>query len=251
MSIPAMLKSLPATLKSAMKRATLYSSLVDYKLDLIDLALVTQKVRSLADLGGVWGIDGGYTFYALDNYNLDKSVLVDTHPTDAVMARSGKYPQFQFVKGNFGDTRVAEQVGQVDAVILFDVLLHQVSPDWDSVLEMYANRSRCLIILNQQWIRPGKTTRLLDLGEDEYFRNVPFSKYAETYNNLFQKLSAKHPDHGDRLWRDVHHIWQWGITDADLIAKITSLGFRLQYFKNCGQFHDLVNFENHAFLFSK
>ena len=92
--------------------------------------------------------------------------------------------------------------------------------------------------------------RLLDLGEEEYFQNVPHSKEEKPYNILFQKLNQKHPGH-DRTWKDVHHIWQWGITDVDLQAKVKSLGFRMQYFKNCGRFGNLKNFENHSYVFSK
>jgi hypothetical protein len=100
------------------------------------------------------------------------------------------------------------------------VLLHQVAPDWDTILDMYAKNVRALVIYNQQWTGPGNNVRLLDLGEEEYFR-------------------------------DVHHIWQWGITDADLEAKVAGLGFKLLHKKNCGRFGRLPNFENHAFIFAR
>jgi hypothetical protein len=51
--------------------------------------------------------------------------------------------------------------------------------------------------------------------------------------------------------RGVPNVWQWGITDRDLLEKVKSLGFSLQYYKNCGQFGGLENFENHAFMFRK
>jgi hypothetical protein len=92
--------------------------------------------------------------------------------------------------------------------------------------------------------------RLLELGEDEYFRNVPHERTEQPYDNLFQKLDLNYSDPG-MLWKDCPHIWQWGITDSDLRAKIESLGFRLQFMKNCGRFGKLANFENHAFVFSK
>ena len=66
-----------------------------------------------------------------------------------------------------------DQVGRVDAIFLFDVLLHQVAPDWDTILEMYAKNVRVFGIYNQQWTGADTTVRLLDLGEEEYFRNVP------------------------------------------------------------------------------
>jgi hypothetical protein len=129
-------------------------------------------------------------------------------------------------------------------------LLHQVAPDWDEVLDIYAPLTQCFIVFNQQWVGTDSTIRLLDLGEDEYFQNVPHSKERQTYSDLFLKLDQKHPKY-NKLWRDIPNIWQWGITDVDLQEKFKSLGFHLQYYKNCGPFGNLKNFEDHAFVFSE
>jgi hypothetical protein len=221
-----------------------------HKLGLIDYAFTSLQVRSFADLGGVWGVDGGYTFYALDRYNLSKAVLVDNYHTDETREQSKNHPQLRFLQGYFGDKQIAHDVGQVDAIFMFDILLHQVAPDWDQILEMYASQTQCLVIFNQQWVGSDSTVRLLDLGEEEYFRSVPYNKTQEPYNNLFQKLNQKHPDH-ERVWKDAFNIWQWGITDADLQSKVKSLGFHLQFFKNCGPTKNVENFENLAYVFSK
>jgi hypothetical protein len=224
--------------------------LLEDKIDLIDFAFSRFDLHSFADLGGVWGVEGGYTFHTLGKFDISAATLVDTHPTEVIKKRARKFAQLRFLHGNFGDEKIARDVGDVDAVFLFDVLLHQVAPDWHRILEMYARQTRNFIIYNQQWIGSERTVRLLELGEREYFKNVPHNPTEIPYNNLFQKLEEKHPDH-DRPWRDVHHIWQWGITDADLRAKVESLGFRLQYMKNCGRFGGLANFENYAYVFSR
>jgi hypothetical protein len=220
------------------------------KVDLIDFAFSRFDLHSFADLGGVWGVEAGYTFYTLKKHSVSAATLVDTHPTAVVTARARKFAQLRLITGNFGDATIAGQVGNVDAVLLFDVLLHQVAPDWNRILEMYAPLTKCFIIYNQQWIGSEATVRLLELGEEEYFKNVPHDRTEEPYVSLFRKLDEKHPDH-DRPWRDVHHIWQWGITDLDLRGTIESLGFRLQFTKNCGPFGNLEHFENHAFVFCK
>ncbi len=225
-------------------------TLLQDKIDLIDLAFSRFDLHSFADLGGVWGVEGGYTFHALEKHDVSAAALVDTHPTEVVKNRARRFAQLRLIKGNFGDETIAREVGDVDAVFLFDVLLHQVAPDWNRVLEIYSHQTRCFIIYNQQWIGSERTVRLLELGEEEYFKNVPHEPTDGPYNGLFQKLEEKHPDH-DRRWRDVHHIWQWGITDSDLTATIESLGFKLEFTKNCGRMGDLANFENHAFVFSK
>jgi hypothetical protein len=226
------------------------SELLQDKIDLIDFTFTSLKAQSFADLGGIWGVNGGYTFYALAKYDITSAVLVDTHPTVIFKEQSRNYKQLRFIHGNFGDEQAVHDVGQVDAVFLFDVLLHQVAPDWNEVIEMYAPRAQCLVIYNQQWVHSNRTIRLLELGEEEYFQNVPHGRTEAPYDNLFQKLNQKHPDHG-RPWKDVHHIWQWGITDADLQSKIEGLGFRMQFYKNCGKFGNLENFENHAYVFSR
>lgn len=226
------------------------SRLLQDKIDLIDFAFTSLKAHSFADLGGIWGVNGGYSFYALAKYDIASSVLVDTYPTVIFQKQRENYKQLRFIQGNLGEERVARDVGQVDAIFLFDVLLHQVAPNWDELLEMYARQAQCLAIYNPQWIQSNRTLRLLELGEREYFQNVPHTPSEAQYENLFQKLTQTNPDHG-RLWKDIHPIWQWGITDADLRSKIEALGFRLRFHKNCGNFGNLKNFENHAYVFSR
>jgi hypothetical protein len=208
------------------------------------------KVRSFADLGGVWAVDAAYTFYTLDTYAPSRAYLVDTNFTEAVAMRSEHYPNLTTIEDNFGDRTIPETFGRVDSIFLFDVLLHQVKPDWDEILEMYAPITPCFVIYNQQWINHEKTVRLLDLGYEGYFANVPHDRNHPTYKTLFEKMYEMHPEH-NRIWRDIHNCWQWGITDADLIAKLQTLGFTMQYYINCGRFGPLENFENHAFVFKK
>ena len=227
-----------------------FPKLVADKTELIDFAFTRLSARTFADLGGVWHVEGGYTFYAVDRYDAARATLVDTHPTEEVRRRLLKYPRVRLIQGDFGRRDVAREVGEVDVIFLFDVLLHQAAPDWDEVLEMYAGQTRSFLIYNPQWVGPGDSVRLLDLGEEGYFKNVPCGPEVDTYAGLFQRLDAAHPEH-NKPWRDVHPIWQWGITDADLTSKLESLGFRLLYAKNCRPFGTLENFESHSFVFGK
>lgn len=143
--------------------------LVRGKINLIDRAFTSCRIESFADLGAVWGVEGAYTFRALDKYPVKEAVLVDGRITPTVAARANSYPQLRVIEGNFEDQEIADKVGNVDALFLFDVLLHQVSPDWDTILDMYAKNVRCLLIYNQQWIGSTTTVRLLDLGESTTF----------------------------------------------------------------------------------
>ena len=222
------------------------------KKDLIDFIFGRCKPapRSFADLGGVWNVDAAYTFYTLDTYNIESAFLVDTDLSDQVAVKRQKFNNLKVIRGNFGEESVSEQIGSVDAIFLFDVLLHQVKPDWNEILQVYSARTKYFVVFNQQWIKSKSTMRLLDLGCEEYFKNVPHDQDHPTYKALFEKMYEIHPDH-QRIWRDIHNVWQWGITDYDLLETIQSFGFTLQYYKNCGGLDSLDNFEDHAFVFQK
>lgn len=187
-------------------------------------------------------------------HKIETAFLVDITFKESVIEKNRKYPGLKIIQGNFGDEEVARLISSTDAIILFDVLLHQVNPNWDEILEMYASRTRCFLIFNPQFIASKSTVRLLDLGEEEYFRNIPHTKDEETYKAVFEKMYEIHPRpqyQRQRIYRDIHDIWQWGIVDDDLITRMKNLGFTLQYFKNYGMFSHLTNFENHAFAFSR
>jgi hypothetical protein len=57
--------------------------------------------------------------------------------------------------------------------------------------------------------------------------------------------------HGVKIWRDIHSVWQWGITDADLIHTMRGLDFYPVFLKNVGTWGDLSNWECNAFVFKK
>jgi hypothetical protein len=213
-------------------------------------AAIRPGMKSFADLGGVWGVDAAYTFYLLDHYAIDSAFLVDTDFTPALLRRAKTYPRLQILQGNFGSADIASRIGSVDFLVLFDVLLHQVDPDWDDILRMYSGITKCFVIFNQQLVDREHAVRLVDLGLDEYFRLVRFNRRKGIYKEWVDHLTEIHPRH-QRPWRDVHNVWQWGITDQDLLRVMEELRFELIYRKNHGRFSDFEAFENHAFIFRK
>jgi len=248
--MPHLLKKALAPIVSRLTLPDTFAYLNRDKKALIDFAFQRFGLRSFADLGGVWNVAGGYAFYALKKFTIEKALLVDTDFTDEVIKRARAYSSLELIEGNFGNPEIVARVGEVDAVMFFDTLLHQVSPDWDKVVELYASKAKHFLILNQQFTASKHSVRLFDLGEEEYFRNVPHARNEAPYSTLFQKMYEVHPQH-NRIYRDIHNVWQWGITDSDLIARMESLGFSLQFYKNAGAFGTLKNFENHAFVFSR
>jgi hypothetical protein len=228
-----------------------YPNLSMTKLRLIDYCAEQLGARSFADLGGVWGIDGAYARYTADAHEPERVVVVDENFTDRYLELERKLPSLTHVQGNFGDREVAESLGRIDVAVFFDVLLHQVAPSWDEVLALYAPRCTRIAIVQPQWNGP-ETVRLLDLGEEEYLAAIPDGEAAHgsVYDGLFERLDEINPQRG-RPWRDVHDIWQWGITDDHLIERMAALGFGLRMFENNGPWRGLERFHEAAFVFEK
>jgi hypothetical protein len=228
-----------------------YPNLSPAKLRVIDYCFEQLGSRSFADLGGVWGVDGAYARYAADAHSAEHGVLVDENFTEHYLERERKLPALTHLTGNFGRSDVAGSVGQVDVCMFFDVLLHQVDPDWDAVLALYAPICRRIAVVQPQWNGP-ETVRLLDLGEDEYMAAIAHvdAAHGSLYDGLFGRLDELNEKRG-RPWRDVHDIWQWGITDRELIARMAALGFGLRLFENTGPWRGLERFHESTFVFDR
>jgi hypothetical protein len=220
------------------------------KLKLIDLAL-RQGARTFADLGGMWLVNGGYSIYCAD-HAAKRTTLVDFHATPEFLASQLERNNLTFLERNFALPETAQEVGEVDCVMLFDVLLHQVKPDWDEVLEAYAPYTQRFLIYNQQFTG-ARTVRLLDQGPEWYLRHVPHSPGdTPEYLDLLEKADQLHPRYSDgRTYRDMHDVWQWGITDEDLKRKLEKCGFRVTYERDCGEWPGVEEIRNKAFIFER
>jgi len=211
------------------------------KIDIIDFLFKNDKsITSFADLGGIWGIDGGYTFYILENYNIEKAFLIDNIISNLTVSKSSKYPQLQLYSLDFSSDEAVSKVSNVDAIILFDILLHQVNPDWDEILTKYAAITKYFIIINPQF-NAEKTTRLLDLGKDEYFKQIP--------KHITYEYSLLFTDREEEV-RDSPNVWQWGIIDADIKTLMKNLNFEEIYYRSCYKWGK-SKFISKAFIFRK
>lgn len=225
-------------------------STLKVKRQLIDTAFKYYNINTTIDCGGCWGVHGGYTFHALSHNSIKKSIIIDTHITNTTRKRASSYNNLVLVEGDFGNRNLVQSLDKVDAVIFYDVLLHQVKPDWDEVFDMYAPKTDHFIVYNQMFVGSDKTVRLTDLGMEVYLENTPYRGQEDKIREFFDKLDQKHPEH-EKVYGDVHHYWQWGITPPDLINVAWKNNFRADYIYNYGNFGYLPNFENHGFLFSR
>jgi hypothetical protein len=220
-------------------------------------AMEHYGIRSFADLGGSWGVHGGYSYQALLPFAVERAYLVDDFLPPAVTERFRNYPNFHFIRGTFGAGATVDALPEIDALFLFDILLHQVDPDWRRIVETYAPKARVILIYNQQWTGSSKTERLLELGPEGYLKNSPFAAAEpdaarEAVERIFSTLDRPHDKFGGKRRGDAPDIWQWGITDSDLVTALWDCGFKLDRMENYGAFSPhMPTFENHGFWFSR
>ena len=217
----------------------------------IDYAVDNLGIESFASLE-IGAAYGQYAFYAIDKPSVERGVLVDvraSRPRDHVLSaieRAAERPGMELLDSDFSNPDTVAEIGQVDAVLLFDVLLRLVDPDWDQVLELYAPTTSAFVITNPQW--GGDTTvRLIDLGRERYTEVVP---PWDTHRELFDHLDDWHEGQ-ERRYRDSNHVWQWGITEADLRTKMEGLGFWLQREWTLDPPPETEGFVNRTFVFTR
>jgi hypothetical protein len=195
---------------------------------------------------------GQFAFYAIDKPSVERGVLIDvraSRPRDHVLSaieQAAERPGMEVLDSHFSDPETLAEVGKVDAILLFDVLHRMVEPDWDQLLELYAPATSSFVITNPQW--DGDTSvRLIDLGPEKYAEAVP---PWDAHRELFERLDEWHEGQ-ERPYRDSNHVWQWGITDADLRTRMEQLGFTLTREWSLGAPPDTEGFVNRAFAFTR
>lgn len=210
-------------------------------------AFEKHQFSSFADLGGCWGVNAGYALHLLERNQIDRAYVVDGNVTKLSRERGARFPQLSFVSGLLGDPAIINKVGQVDALLMFDILLHQVDPDWDRFIEEWSAKVKAIIVYNQMWAQGDTTVRFVDRGRDWYKQHVHYGDGARV-DQWFSRLDEVDPASG-RRWRDVYYFWQFGITRPDLIRHVESLGFRLDCFERFGSFKGNPWIQNEGFVF--
>jgi hypothetical protein len=244
-------RALPPDLRPSAPGGEQPAALAPGKARAIDHAVDELGIRSFASLE-IAAAFGQYAFYAMEKPRVRRGILIDVRavrPRDHVLSaieQAAERPGMQVLDRSFSDPETVAAVGQVDAILLFDVLVRMVEPDWDQVLELYAPTTSAFVVSNPQWERD-ETVRLIDLGHDGYLRAVPPWK---AHRELFDRLDQWHGGQR-RQYRDANHVWQWGITDADLQAKMEELGFSLEHEWSLDPPPESEGFVNKTFVFTR
>ncbi|MEK6250802.1 MAG: glycosyltransferase [Actinomycetota bacterium] len=218
----------------------------------IDCAFEDLGIESFASLE-VGQACGQYAFYAIAQPGVERGRLINAGPTLpsayllSAIELAAERPGMDVVEGSVSDPETIAAIGQVDAVLLLDVLLHLVDPDWDDVLELYAPSTSSFVIANPQWERGDATVRLLDLGREKFLEAVPpWLGNVDLLDHLDEWDPAQ-----QRPYRDSAQAWQWGITDADLRAKMDDLGFACVWELRLDQHPETDGFIDKAFVFAR
>lgn len=217
------------------------------KLWAIDELVGRTAARSLVDCGGVWAVEAGYALHAADAHALDRVTVVDTGITDGVRDAATSRPSLRLEQANFGDPDVVGRVAPTDAVLLYDVLLHQVAPDWDEVFRMWAADARGVAVVQPFWHDADDVVRLVELGEERFLDTVPDEP---NHRALFGRLDEVHPAY-DRPWRDVHEVWQWGIGVHALDRVARDLGLHRVVFVDDGPWMGLSSFRYQTAIYTR
>ncbi len=223
------------------------SPLVELKLRTIDAAFALSQVTSVADLGGVWAVEAGYSFFALEHHGPERAVLVDDDITPAVRERAAAFARLELLEQNFGLERTPGDVGPVRR---HPALRRAPAPGQAGLGRDPAALRPARAGLRDRQPHVGQRAGdrpLLDLGEERYREAVP---PQDNLDGLYGRLDEVNERRG-RLWRDVHDVWQWGITDADLQATMAELGFTLAWAERKGRWNGLLDFEERAYVFGR
>ncbi|MCP3851076.1 MAG: class I SAM-dependent methyltransferase [Gammaproteobacteria bacterium] len=221
------------------------------KKDVIDFSFEKLKLDSIAELGCTWGVDGAYGQYIADKYQPKNITMVDLNWNEEILYMCKKHKCIKTINDNFCTPSVSKQIGKVDAVIFFDLLLHFVNPDWNTVLSNYAKQTSCFMIVNPQYFGSETTIRLWDLDQETYFKTVPHNPEQKAYARML-KNPYEFDKSQQKVLRDAAYVWQWGITNHDLINVMDRLGFELIYLKQGNiKYGKLKVFLDYAFIFVK
>ena len=201
------------------------------KIEALKVAHQRFNPKTWADMGGVWGVNGGYSQVIWLRYNPDRVVLCDYRSvTDERLQGCG----VELVQANFLES--VDQIGEVDAMVFFDVLLRQ--QDWKGLLEAYSKAVKLFVVFQPTSREPIDLTGM-DL--DQYLGLVPEGT-REYVQKCGKDMNAIKGDVG---------AWQWGISTGELEVAMSDLGFEMAYRRDHGRFMDGLPYHNVATVFAK
>jgi len=209
--------------------------LLPRKLELIDVAASSFNPKSWIDLGGTWRVRGGYSYYISSKYTPETVTLCDITMPQEILDISSEYG-VRCVEGSFGC--LSDKVGDFDAALMFDILLHQYYPDWMGLLALYSKHVKVMLVVNPQ---AAETKLIVDLPTDEYRSWIPqpILDSCDMYESESSELKGRSA------------VWQWAISNRDLISVMATLGFEVVFLRDYGRFLGCEKYHNVGFIFAR
>lgn len=142
------------------------------------------------------------------------ALILWTISSPQVRERFAGYPHFHVVKGSFGKPETVAALPEVEALFLFDILLHQVDPDWGVILgSLYAQGKghRDVQSAMEGFGEDGAAagTRTGSLPSQFSFRGRLRDFEGGCGSNLCEPRRAPRQIRAKRRG-DAPDIWQWG-----------------------------------------
>lgn len=189
-----------------------YGPIVEAKLDLV--RRVAQDCKTWRDFGGCYLVHGRYLNAAVDAGATFAS-MIDLNPTlDFQRMQQGWAIRCEVIKGDFRDHATFASLREVDASILYEVLLHQ--ENYIEVIKQITLKTRRRILIGQPCLDETggemPAALLLQFMSDE--------EKAELRRGTWW-LEEATPERFDSS------KWMWGHTRTHLIHVMRGFGWRL------------------------
>jgi hypothetical protein len=120
-------------------------------------------------------------------------------------------------------------------------------PTWDAVLELYARTADAFVIAGPFWGEGEDSVRLIELGRERYLEAVP---HWQPHLTLFDHLDEWN-EAQERRYREAPDVWQWGITEPDLVHRLEALGFAMRQEATLHPLPGANGFAQRSFLFAR
>jgi hypothetical protein len=175
--------------------------------------------RSFADIGCMWGVNGGHAFTAEEaGATIVKAVDVFGPTPEFEQAHRQRRSSVEFILGDVSDPETIDRIGVVDVVFCAGVLYHHPSP-FDLLVALRQICRQTLIL---------RTSTIPEIGglpnAAVYFPMLP--QPARRLWDL-KSLGLRHQAGISNAFNgsDGYGNWFWGLTPSCLVALLETAGF--------------------------
>jgi hypothetical protein len=196
------------------------SNYLDEKMNLVKGCAGIESIR---DFGGLYIVFGKYLLEPAVHLRCRLASMVDVTPREeweqAKQEARAQNPQLEveFVNADFREPSLYPRLTEVDASILFEVLLHQ--ENYVEVIKNVVSRTRKYICVSQPCLR------------EEFFTLPSAAVLLQFYPQALKQLLRANSFWPEEPVVDTFQTWcwMWGHTTSHLIATFRGFGWDLDF----------------------